>query len=89
MLGVIMYKYRVVNGDVDANRVVLQDYRGQTYLVRPLSLAPPHGARLEGARPHLGFGILVCSLSGQVYRVIFEEIGGQWVVQPAERLRAF
>lgn len=82
-----MYKYRVVRGEVDEGLVVLQDYRGQTYLVRPLSLAPPHGAKLDGARPHLGFGILVCSLSGQMYRVIFEEIGGQRVVQPNQQLR--
>ena len=82
-----MYKYRVVRGEVDEGLVVLQDYRGQTYLVRPLSLAPPHGAKLDGARPHLGFGILVCSLSGQMYRVIFEEIGGQRVVQPNQQFR--
>lgn len=84
-----MYKYRVVNGEVEPDRVVLQDYRGQTYLVRPLSLAPPRGAKLEGARPHLGFGVLVCSLSGQTYRVMFEAIGVQRVEQPAQRLRAF
>ncbi len=80
MMGINMYKYRVVHGDVGPGHVVLLDYRGQTYLVRPLSVAPPPGTKLEGAKPHLGFGILACTLSGQIYRVMFEAIGGQRVI---------
>jgi len=43
-------------------------------MARALSVLPVVNAALEGARPRLGFGILLCPQSGSIYRVIFESI---------------
>lgn len=69
-----MHKYQVVeNRSVEA-RLVFKDGAGLHHLARPLGMAPPAGATLAGTRPHLGFGLLLCTESGRNYRVIFQVI---------------
>ena len=70
-----MHKYRVVECWLDESRLTLQCTRGHFHVVRALSMLPVAGASLEGAKPHLGFGILLCPISGTIFRVIFESIG--------------
>lgn len=70
-----MHKYRVVERWVEHGRLTLRCSRGHYHMVRALSALPDLEARLEGYRPHLGFGILMCSKSGASFRVIFESIG--------------
>ena len=74
-----MFKYRVIQAS-DHEHLVLEDTVGQIYLVRALGPPPQIGSRLDGARPHLGFGLLMCNMSGQVYRVMFESIRGRAAV---------
>lgn len=70
-----MHKYRVVEPQAEARLFTLRCSRGHYHVARALSLLPAVDARLEGDKPHLGFGLLVCPNSGAVYRVIFESIG--------------
>lgn len=83
-----MFVYHVRQGSDGLERILLQDNAGQLYLARTLGAPPPLGARLDGARPHLGFGILVCKVSGQAHRVIFEAMGGPAAVMPSVPWRA-
>ncbi len=80
-----MFKYRVTQIAEGLHHFMLEDNASQVYLVRALGSPPPIGARLNGARPHLGFGLLECSASAQVYRVIFESTGGDAAVLPPQR----
>lgn len=82
-----MFKYQVAQHQDSHDRLVLQDNMGQFYLVRALGQPPPSGARLNGARPHLGFGLLKCSVSGQVYRVIFESTDSQAAIVLSQQQR--
>ena len=43
-------------------------------MARALNSLPPVDAVLNGDKPHLGFGILVCTASSAMFRVIFESI---------------
>lgn len=70
-----MYKYRVVERRVEDSRMTLRCRRGQYHIARALGVLPLMEAALESDKPHLGFGLLLCSQSGTVYRVIFESIG--------------
>ena len=65
----------------------MQDSAGNAYRVRALGTPPPVGVTLTGARPHLGFGLLVCAGSGQVYRVIFESIESYVAELPSKQQR--
>ena len=77
-----MYKYRVVERWVEQSRLVLRCSKGRYYVARALSLATPPGAVLEGAKPHLGFDLLLCPQSGAIFRVIFESIGNTALPSP-------
>ena len=82
-----MFKYRVMP-DRDAHgHLAMQDSAGNAYRVRALGTPPPVGAMLTGARPHLGFGLLVCAGSGQVYRVIFESLESYVAELPSKQQR--
>jgi hypothetical protein len=70
-----MHKYRVVDRCAEESRLTLQCDAGHYHLTRALSVFPPADATLEGAKPHLGFDLLLCPKSGAVFRVIFESIG--------------
>ncbi len=70
-----MHKYRVVECFSEERRLTLRCSRGQYHIVRALSVLPGLDAMLEGARPHLGFGLLSCPKSGAIFRVIFESFG--------------
>ena len=83
-----MFKYRVMPDKDAHDHVAMQDSAGNAYLVRPLGTPPPVGAMLTGAGPHLGFGLLVCDGSGQVYRVIFESIDSFVTEWPSKQQRA-
>jgi len=70
-----MHKYRVVERWPDGSRLELRCQTGRYHVVRILSGTPAAGVTLTGDKPHLGFGLLSCSLSGRIFRVIFESIG--------------
>lgn len=70
-----MHKYRVVEHWPEEKRLTLRCSRGHYHIARVLSGLPVVDATLDGARPHLGFGILNCSKSGASFRVIFESFG--------------
>ena len=69
-----MHVYSVVENWAGESRLGLRCQVGRYHLARALHDLPPPGARLNGARPHLGFGLLVCPKSGAFFRVIFEFI---------------
>ncbi len=69
-----MHKYRVVQCDAGERRLALQCGSGRFHVTRALNALPAPGAILNGDKPHLGFGILLCPKSGAVFRVIFESI---------------
>ncbi len=69
-----MHKYRVVHRTDDDEFVALRDGSGRYHVARPLKAKPPLRALLQGDKPHLGFGMLLCTQSGQVFRMIFERI---------------
>jgi len=69
-----MHKYRVVHRTDGDEFVALRDGSGRFHVARSLKEKPPMRALLHGARPHLGFGMLLCLESGEMYRVIFERI---------------
>ena len=78
-----MHKYRVIEQWADESRLALKCSKGRYYLARALSMAPPPaGVVLEGAKPHLGFDLLLCPTSGAVFRVIFESIGNTELPRP-------
>lgn len=70
-----MYRYRVIERWEDESRLALRCSTGYIHMTRALGALPAADAKLEGARPHLGFGVLQCPQSGSTFRVIFESIG--------------
>ena len=73
-LGAKMHKYRVIECKADESRLALQCGSGRFHVTRALNALPAPGSILNGDKPHLGFGLLLCSRSGALYRVIFESI---------------
>ena len=69
-----MDKYRVFERRAEQSRMTLRCRRGQSHIARARSVLPVVEASLETDEPHLGFGLLLCSQSGTVCRVIFESI---------------
>lgn len=69
-----MHKYRVVELHADKGLCALQCGQGRHHLIRALGRAPGLDTRLVGDKPHLGFGILRCTATGAMFRVIFEAI---------------
>ena len=69
-----MHKYRVAERWSDDRRLTLQCSAGRYHVARVMSVLPEVDATLEGFKPHLGFGMLVCRRSGAMYRLIFEAI---------------
>ena len=78
-----MHQYRVVGRLEGSNRWALKCSNGRFHLARALNGAPASGTLLRGDKPHLGFGILLCAMSGAIFRVIFESINDP---APAGRL---
>ncbi len=68
------HKYNVIGRWVENSRLELRCSRGQYHVARGLSALPDANATLQGDKPHLGFGILICPKSGAIFRVIFESI---------------
>lgn len=69
-----MYEYRVVERWADQGLCALQCNLGRYHLARALHFMPPEDVPLSGDKPRLGFGILQCTASGAIFRVIFESI---------------
>lgn len=69
-----MHKYRVVELYAERGLCALQCSLGRYHLIRALGHAPDVDVRLVGDKPHLGFGILRCTATGAMFRVIFESI---------------
>ena len=69
-----MYRYHVVERRADQNRLALRCHMGRYHVARALNVMPSEAVALNGDKPHLGFGILLCAASGTVFRVIFESI---------------
>lgn len=69
-----MHKYRVIECRAGEKRLLLEGGIGRFHWARVLNDPPRVGDFLSGSRPHLGFGLLLCSRSALTYRVIFETI---------------
>jgi hypothetical protein len=69
-----MHKYKVIQSRECEKWLALLGSDGRYHVARALSTAPPIGAVLDGTRPHMGFGMLLCPQSGHTYRVMFETI---------------
>jgi hypothetical protein len=69
-----MHKYRVIEHHVAARQLALKCAFGRYHRARVLGGCPDRDAVLQGTLPHLGFAILLCMQSGEVFRVIFETI---------------
>jgi hypothetical protein len=67
-------QYLVLGHSGDGARLALRDGAGCHHLARALNVPPPTGTTLNGTTPRMGFGLLVCGTTGQIYRVIFETI---------------
>jgi hypothetical protein len=70
----MMDKFRVVERRADSSHFSLRCSSGRYHVARSLDLAPQLDAALNGAKPHLDFGLLVGTSSGTVFRVFFEAI---------------
>jgi hypothetical protein len=81
-----MHKYRVVELQTEKGLCALQCNLGRYHLIRALGRAPGLDMRLVGDKPHLGFGILRCTASGALFRVIFETINERPPVPAPGRL---
>ena len=89
-----MHKYRVMHCAQGESEIALRCSNGRIHLVRVLNTLPAVGVLLNGAKPHLGFGVLVCPVSGSVFRVIFKDINRagpgldvQWSMNSAQTQR--
>ena len=69
-----MHEYRVVERWADKGLCALQCSTGRYHVARALKVMPPVDVSLSGDKPRLGFGILLCTASGSIFRVIFESI---------------
>ncbi len=69
-----MYKYRVIACRTDESRMLLEGGAGLYHWARALNSLPPVGKSLIGGRPHLGFGLLLCSRPAATFRVMFESV---------------
>ena len=69
-----MHEYTVAQRSLDDGRLALVCNLGRCHLTRSLSTLPRVGVLLSGAKPHLGFGLLLCVSSGDIFPVVFELI---------------
>ena len=69
-----MHEYTVAQRSLDDGRLALVCNLGRCHLTRSLCTLPRVGALLSGAKPHLGFGLLLCVSSGDIFPVVFELI---------------
>ncbi len=69
-----MHRYRVVERCDESELCALRCSAGRYHVARSLKAMPPLHATLNGTKPHLGFGLLVCAVSGATFRMIFEAI---------------
>lgn len=69
-----MHKYRVVERWADESRVALQCHMGRYHVALALNGMPPAASTLHGQKPHPGFVVLLCTVSGTMFRMIFESI---------------
>lgn len=69
-----MHRYRVVERWDESELCALRCSAGRYHVARSLRAMPPLHATLNGTKPQLGFGLLVCAASGATFRVIFEAI---------------
>jgi hypothetical protein len=70
-----MHHYLVVERWAEHGLCMLRCGAGRYHVARALSVMPPPGEPLSGDAPRLGFGLLVCAATGQIFRVIFEAVG--------------
>jgi hypothetical protein len=69
-----MHEYEVVERSLADSRLTLRGTDGRYHQTKALNLLPPMGAVLLGARPHLGFAILLSTQTGNVFPVVFESV---------------
>lgn len=77
-----MHRYRVVGLSAEDGKCVIRSSTNRYHLVRSLGRRLGLNMVLLGDPPHLGFGILVCEVSGAIFRVIFDSINDP---EPAPR----
>jgi hypothetical protein len=81
-----MHEYRVVERWVDQGLCALECNFGRFHVARPLHVMPPAAFTLVGDQPRLGFGLLVCTATGAIFRMIFESINhSQLLTAPGAR----
>ena len=54
--------------------MLLEGGIGRYHWARALNVPPRVGSLLTGSRPHMGFGLLLCTRSASTFRVVFESI---------------
>jgi hypothetical protein len=69
-----MHKYRVVERWADESRVALQCQMGRYHVALALNGMPPAAGTLHGQKPYPGFVVLLSTVSGTMFRMIFESI---------------
>lgn len=79
-----MHQYRVLGRLGDSELCALQCSNGRFHLARALNVPPSRGTLLRGDKPHLGFGILLCAMTGAIFRVIFESINDPTPASPLD-----
>ena len=69
-----MHEYHVIERWPEEGLCALRCSSSRYHVARALHVMPPEEAHLHGDRPRLGFGILLCTTSGAIFRLIFESI---------------
>lgn len=69
-----MHRYHVTGIHDDHRCVSLRDSGGRFHIARAMAEMPPVGTNLAGSLPGLGYCVLLCTATSQVFRMNFERI---------------
>ena len=69
-----MHRYHVTAIHEDGNSVSLRDSAGRFHIARAMTERPAVGTNLAGSLPGLGYRVLLCTATSQVFRLTFEHI---------------
>jgi hypothetical protein len=67
-----MAQYLVLDMNAGQRLVALRDQCSCYHVARVTAELPPIHGQLDGAKPAVGFNLMVAQCSSQVYRMIFE-----------------